>query len=180
MWFKVESFVGGHGPNFFRCHLSIPKRTQRIARYLIYCDMNFGSSSSHVPTVTGKWMILAENLLSSEKIPRLNLGQKSSKSSGYVSQKQWPKRSQSSNQNTFSGIGFSTNQIKFSFQCFFSWTSPHFSGFLTNEVNFSWTSPWTSESEPLTRSLSAQRSLQFDRTPPTSRRIDRKGVLSLP
>ena len=105
--------------NFFRCHLSIPKRSQRIARYVIYCDMNFGSSSSHVPTVTGKWVILAENLLSSEKMARLNLGQKSSKSSGYVSQKQWPKRSQTSNQNTFSGIGFSTNQVKFSYSVFF-------------------------------------------------------------
>ena len=34
-------------------HLTIPKKaTSRLARYVIYCDMNFGSSSSHVPTVT--------------------------------------------------------------------------------------------------------------------------------
>ena len=46
-------------------------------------------------------------------------------------------------------------QIKISFQ----W-------FIHNQVKCSWTSPWTSE--PLTHSLSAQRSSQFDRTPPTS------------
>ena len=34
--------------------------------------------------------------------------------------KKWPKRSQSSHQSTFSGIGFSTSQVKFSYSvCFF-------------------------------------------------------------